>query len=76
MYSILCFYLLGQSKRSSRMNLKSIRILAMLKSSGMVSIPMMDTASLVFGMISLTMFINTVRDSNMVTPNICILVRE
>ena len=48
----------------------------MLKSSGMVSIPMMDTASLVFGMISLTMFINTVRDSNMVTPNIGILVRK
>ena len=58
------------------MNLKSIRILEMLKSSGMVSIPMMDTASLVFGMISLTMFINTVRDSNMVTPNIGIAVSK
>ena len=46
----------------------------MLKSSGMVSIPIMLTASDVLGMISLTMFINTVRDSNMVTPNICILV--
>ena len=48
----------------------------MVKSAGLVSIPMMDTASLVFGMISLTMFINTVRDSNMVTPNIGIAVSK
>ena len=33
-----------------------------------MSIPIIDTASLVFGIISPTKFIKTVRDSNIVTP--------